>query len=141
MTAEPNFEGHEPRGCGEHRTAGAHRAWCYDCSEWCYPDSETDLLVAGRCNGCRVHWLEDRLIAVIELVKHARSISPSPSMHVYVADLERALGREAARPHKLGQRDEEQPQRHEPASSFGYAYCAVCRADWPCHAAKEQADG
>lgn len=32
-----NFEGHEPRACGEHRTAGPHRAWCFDCHEWCYP--------------------------------------------------------------------------------------------------------
>lgn len=33
------FEGHTPRECGEHRTVGEHRAWCYDCSEWCYPSS------------------------------------------------------------------------------------------------------
>jgi hypothetical protein len=31
------FSGFEPRECGEHRTVGEHRAWCYDCSEWCYP--------------------------------------------------------------------------------------------------------
>jgi hypothetical protein len=31
-----NFLGHEPRECGEHRTVGEHRAWCYDCGEWCY---------------------------------------------------------------------------------------------------------
>lgn len=30
-----NFEGFE--GGPEHRTAGRHRAWCYDASEWCYP--------------------------------------------------------------------------------------------------------
>jgi len=36
-TAEPNFEGHSGRECGEHRTVGPHRAWCHDCSEWCYP--------------------------------------------------------------------------------------------------------
>lgn len=24
-------------GGPEHRTVGAHRAWCYDASEWCYP--------------------------------------------------------------------------------------------------------
>jgi hypothetical protein len=34
-----NFVGHRPRVCGEHRTAGSHRAWCYDCGEWCYPES------------------------------------------------------------------------------------------------------
>lgn len=32
-----NFEGHQPRACGEHRTVGG-RAWCFDCREWCYPD-------------------------------------------------------------------------------------------------------
>jgi hypothetical protein len=32
-----DFEGHEPRRCGEHRTVG-HRAWCHDCREWCYPE-------------------------------------------------------------------------------------------------------
>ncbi len=31
------FLGFEPRGCGEHRTVGSYRAWCFDCSEWCYP--------------------------------------------------------------------------------------------------------
>lgn len=35
--SEGNFEGYQPRGCGEHRTVGSHRAWCFDCSEWCYP--------------------------------------------------------------------------------------------------------
>jgi hypothetical protein len=33
------FEGHIDRDCGEHRTVGPHRAWCYDCGEWCYPDA------------------------------------------------------------------------------------------------------
>jgi hypothetical protein len=33
-----DFIGHEPRGCGEHHTAGAYRAWCVDCKEWCHPD-------------------------------------------------------------------------------------------------------
>ena len=32
------FVGHRPRACGEHRTVGEHRAWCYDCREWCYRD-------------------------------------------------------------------------------------------------------
>lgn len=31
------FHGFEPRECGEHRTVGSHRAWCFDCGEWCYP--------------------------------------------------------------------------------------------------------
>jgi hypothetical protein len=36
-------------GCGhnvcEHRTVGAHRAWCLDCREWCYP---SEFCVRGR---------------------------------------------------------------------------------------------
>lgn len=31
------FLGFAPRSCGEHRTVGAHRAWCHECGEWCYP--------------------------------------------------------------------------------------------------------
>ncbi len=46
QAVEVNFEGHQPRDCGEHRTLGSHRAWCYDCSQYCYPD-------AG-CNGCEI---------------------------------------------------------------------------------------
>lgn len=41
----PNFEGHAGRECGEHRTTGS-RAWCHNCSEWCYPDSP--------CKGCEL---------------------------------------------------------------------------------------
>ena len=32
------------RECGEHRTVGRLRAWCFDCVEWCYP--------ADGCKGC-----------------------------------------------------------------------------------------
>lgn len=42
----PNFEGHENRECGEHRTVGAHRAWCHDDGEWCYPSIP--------CRGCEL---------------------------------------------------------------------------------------
>jgi hypothetical protein len=31
------FQGHEPNEGCEHRTVGSHRAWCLDCTEWCYP--------------------------------------------------------------------------------------------------------
>ena len=37
MSGRANFEGLPARTCGEHRTVGPHRAWCYDCREWCYP--------------------------------------------------------------------------------------------------------
>lgn len=42
------FEGHLPRLCGEHRTVGPHRAWCFDCHEWCYP------AWWWGCAGCRI---------------------------------------------------------------------------------------
>lgn len=45
---------------------------------------------------------EAKLAAVHALIEHARKISPSPSMHIYIADLERALGLDAPRPHKTG---------------------------------------
>jgi hypothetical protein len=44
MPEETNFEGHTPRVCGEHRTVGSHRAWCFDDGSWCYPDDP--------CAGC-----------------------------------------------------------------------------------------
>lgn len=51
MTDVANFEGHEQRECGEHRTVGPHRAWCFDCNEWCYPE-------AG-CKGCELPVLRE----------------------------------------------------------------------------------
>jgi hypothetical protein len=52
---EQLFTGHEPRECGEHRTVGPHRAWCFDCSEWCYPSEDL------ACKGCRIPILETQL--------------------------------------------------------------------------------
>lgn len=46
----PNFLGFEGRNCGDHRTVGSHRAWCFDCTMWCYPSNP--------CNGCEVPSLE-----------------------------------------------------------------------------------
>lgn len=40
-----DFTGHTERECGEHRTTGP-RAWCHDCTEWCYPE--------GPCKGCEL---------------------------------------------------------------------------------------
>lgn len=48
------FEGHEPRECGEHRTVGEHRAWCYDDGEWCYPKAP--------CRGCELAKLRARRV-------------------------------------------------------------------------------
>lgn len=47
---KPSFEGWPDRECGEHRTVGPIRAWCFDCSEWCYASDQEE---AG-CRGCRV---------------------------------------------------------------------------------------
>lgn len=41
-----SFYGFQSRDCGEHRTVGPHRAWCFDCSEWCYPNAP-----CRRCHG------------------------------------------------------------------------------------------
>jgi hypothetical protein len=43
MSETKDWEGREGRTCGEHRTTGS-RAWCFQCSEWCYPRLT--------CNGC-----------------------------------------------------------------------------------------
>lgn len=56
--SEVNFEGHQPRRCGEHRTAGWYRAWCHDCSEWCHPEDG--------CAGCKPH-VDDLLEEVARL--------------------------------------------------------------------------
>ena len=44
--------------------------------------------------------------AVQDVVRRKRQISPSASMWCYIAEIERALGMDAPRPHKLGQRDQ-----------------------------------
>ena len=31
------------------------RAWCSQCSEWCYPDSDPEFY----CAGCRLHWVNE----------------------------------------------------------------------------------
>lgn len=43
-----NFEGHEGRDCNDHRTVGPHRAWCYECTQWCYPR------IDQACRGCEL---------------------------------------------------------------------------------------
>lgn len=45
----PLFTGWEPRECGDHRPVGDYRAWCFDCSEWCY--SRT---IDMACKGCEI---------------------------------------------------------------------------------------
>lgn len=45
--ANPSFHGWLDRNCGEHRTVGPIRAWCFDCGEWCYSHSREN-----GCHGC-----------------------------------------------------------------------------------------
>lgn len=65
-----HFEGHEGRECGEHRTVG-YRAWCFDCSEWCYPESP-----CVRCETPkREEELEQLRAAVVYLESDARLVA------------------------------------------------------------------
>lgn len=50
------FVGWEPRECGEHRTVGDYRAWCFDCSEWCYSHE-----IDAACKGCEIASLRTAL--------------------------------------------------------------------------------
>lgn len=54
--ADERFEGHRNRDCGEHRTTGA-RAWCFSCSEWCYPERP--------CAGCERPMLRAELVRFV----------------------------------------------------------------------------
>lgn len=49
-----DWEGFQNRECGDHRTTG-FRAWCSDCSEWCYPEIP--------CKGCELPNLRSELEA------------------------------------------------------------------------------
>lgn len=59
---DERFEGHDGRECGEHRTTGG-RAWCFECSEWCYPEAA--------CKGCELPALR----AELEAVKNERDLA------------------------------------------------------------------
>ena len=50
-----NWEGFTERECSEHRTTGG-RAWCFDCSEWCYERVP--------CKGCERPQLMELLSAI-----------------------------------------------------------------------------
>jgi hypothetical protein len=77
--AEENFEGHDGRECGEHRTTGS-RAWCFDCSEWCYPEEP--------CKGCELPKLRARLErlekALREYGRHSHGCSADHDEAKYV---------------------------------------------------------
>lgn len=50
---EAPWEGYTIRECQDHRTVGPHRAWCYACTEWCYPEVP--------CKGCEIPIIKDML--------------------------------------------------------------------------------
>jgi hypothetical protein len=78
VTARYDSEGRYLGGPGlcEHRTVGSHRAWCFTCSEWCYPDA-----MCVRCSqehlDSEVEHLRQRLAAA-EAVCEALDASASP---------------------------------------------------------------
>jgi hypothetical protein len=87
-----DFLGHEGRDCGEHRP-GNGRAWCFDCSEWCYPEEpctrcELPMLRAELVN---VRVEAGQLTAALDRVRAVRdgckilSDRPIENWHVYVA--------------------------------------------------------
>jgi hypothetical protein len=57
---KPLFMGFFLSECGEHRTAGAHRAWCFDDTEWCYPSSP--------CRGCELPTLRQQITECHETI-------------------------------------------------------------------------
>ena len=65
---KPNFEGHQGRDCGEHRTVGPHRAWCLDCTAWCYPQEG--------CPGCQVPQLLARISSLEVEREELRKVVP-----------------------------------------------------------------
>lgn len=74
------FHGFEPRECGDHRTVGSYRAWCYDCTEWCYP--------AAPCRGCEVRALRDALAEAVKVIDSLADQQAMPD-DFYVEPLER----------------------------------------------------
>jgi hypothetical protein len=59
----------------------------------------------------RADQAEAKVTAVEAVLAHARKVSPSPSMTVYVSDVERALGHDAPVAHKHGQADHQETTR------------------------------
>ena len=89
---EANFHGHWPRECGEHRTVGEHRAWCYDCTEWCYPRIE------AACNGCELPALRARLAEAEAELDGAREALTHLQVIADQRETDRALAVAAVQP-------------------------------------------
>lgn len=74
----PRFEGYVERECGEHRTLGG-RAWCYDCSTYCYPDAP--------CPGCELPALRtenERYGEALRELRTKRKVSTDPDIQAAV---------------------------------------------------------
>lgn len=65
--AKTEWEGFADRECGEHRTTGS-RAWCFACSEWCYPTSP--------CAGCEL----PKLRRLVDAARKMDAVNFAPSV-------------------------------------------------------------
>jgi hypothetical protein len=81
-TTAERFEGHDDRECGEHRTTGS-RAWCFDCSEWCYPHAP--------CKGCELPSLRGAVERVRALIDDPNDRRPEQSRVVHHRWIREAL--------------------------------------------------
>ena len=62
VTDPCDFKGLPERVCGDHFTTG-QRAWCFDDSEWCFPNAP--------CRGCEIPGIReenDRMREALELI-------------------------------------------------------------------------
>lgn len=73
---ELNFEGFHDSECGEHRTVGPHRAWCFACGTWCYPDAPCPGCEAPRLRA-EVEQLRGVAAAAGALLAHLDDATPS----------------------------------------------------------------
>lgn len=79
-----NYLGCAADGC-EHRTVGPHRAWCFECTEWCYP--------AAPCVRGELAQLQQQIDAVCQL--HDRTWPDhSQELEDFLADLREILNRQ-----------------------------------------------
>lgn len=91
QTTAPKFDGHENRECGDHHSTG-RRAWCFACSEWCYPRIP--------CRGCELPALRaelDERKAAADRIRQIHRISPlgdhcEADLHTMPCPTIRALG-------------------------------------------------
>ena len=84
----PNWEGLP--SSSEHRTVGPHRAWCFQDSEWCYPDSLCpccdQVRLPERWQGLNVGDVLEELRAKVEALPWIVSTGPDEEF-VFKADV------------------------------------------------------